>query len=68
MIDQLLAKTPPLEFQVQTLSSSLEDSAAEIRAKVLSLERTTAAKDDYKKKNSRLRKKLEGKFLLSFHF
>jgi hypothetical protein len=68
MIDQLLAKTPPLEFQVQTLSSSLEDSAAEIRAKVLSLERTTAAKDDYKKKNSRLRKKLEGKFLLSFQF
>jgi hypothetical protein len=68
MIDRLLAKTTSLEFQVQTLSSSLEDSAAEIHAKELSLERTTAAKDDYKKKNSRLRKKLEGEFLLSFQF
>jgi hypothetical protein len=68
MIDQLLAKTTPLEFQVQTLSSSLEDSAAKVRAKELSLERTTAAKDDYKKKSSRFKRKLEGKFLLPLQF
>jgi hypothetical protein len=38
----------------------------EIRAKELDLERTTMAKDDYKKKNSKLTKKLESKFLWSF--
>jgi hypothetical protein len=38
----------------------------EIRAKELDLERTTAAKNDYKKKNVKLAKKLESKPPQSF--
>jgi hypothetical protein len=68
MVEQLLAQVTPLEVQVQTLSGSLEDNAAELHAKALSLERTTAAKDDYQKKNTWLSKKLDGESPLPFQF
>jgi hypothetical protein len=60
-VDQLLAKVNPLEIQVQTLRGSLVDSVAELRARELSLERATAAKEDHGKQNTQLTKKLDGK-------
>jgi hypothetical protein len=50
MVDKLLDQVTPLEFQVQTLKSSVADHSAELRAKALSLDRTTTAQDNYQKK------------------
>jgi hypothetical protein len=68
MVDKLLDQVTPLEFQVQTLKSSVADHSAELRAKALSLESTTTAQDNYQKKNTRLTKKLEGESPSPFQF
>jgi hypothetical protein len=60
MVDQLLVHVMPLETQVGFLSSTIADTAAELRAKQLSLERTAATKGDFQGQNAQLTKKLEG--------
>jgi peptidoglycan hydrolase CwlO-like protein len=45
--DQLAAHVPSLEAQVKNLNDKIIDLNTELRARELSLERTTAAKDDF---------------------
>jgi outer membrane murein-binding lipoprotein Lpp len=59
-VDQLSAYVPSQEAQVNTLNSNIEDLNTELRARELSLERTTAAKDDFQRKSTQLTKKLQG--------
>jgi hypothetical protein len=61
--DGLAAKVPFLEEKVKLLDNKVLDGLTEIRAKKLSLERTTKANEDYKSQNTRLTKKLESKLL-----
>jgi hypothetical protein len=65
-VDQLLVQVTPLETQVGVLSSTITDTAAELRAKKLSLERTTATKGDFQGKNACLTKNLKGESSLHF--
>jgi hypothetical protein len=62
--DKFAAQIPTLEEKIKHLENKLLDEQKEVRAKEISLERTTAANEDYKKKNSRLTKKLESKVSL----
>jgi hypothetical protein len=65
-VDQLLVQVTPLETQVGVLSSTITDTAAELHAKKLSLERTTATKGDFQGKNACLTKNLKGESSLRF--
>jgi septal ring factor EnvC (AmiA/AmiB activator) len=58
--DHLSAHVPALEPQVKTLNMTIVDMTTELRAKELSLEHTTTAKDNLLRQNTRLTKKLEG--------
>jgi hypothetical protein len=60
MADQLLAHVPSLEAHVKTLNEIILDITAELRAKELSLERTTITKDSFQIQSTWLTKKLEG--------
>jgi hypothetical protein len=59
MADKFTAQVPELEQKVL-------DGLTKLRAKELSLERTTKANEDYKSQNSRLTKKLESKLVIPF--
>jgi hypothetical protein len=47
IVDQLLVHVMPLETQVGFLSSTIAVTAAALRAKKISLERTAATKGDF---------------------
>jgi hypothetical protein len=64
MAYKLLAQVTPLEAQIEILSWTIVDQSTELRAKELSLERTTTASDDLLHQTSRLSKKLESTWLL----
>jgi chromosome segregation ATPase len=64
--DGLAATIPFLEEKVRHLDNKVLDGLIEIHAKELSLERTINTNEDYKSHNSRLTKKLESKFPISF--
>jgi hypothetical protein len=59
MAYKLLAQVTPLEAQIEILSWTIVDQSTELRAKELSLERTTTVSDDLLHQTSRLSKKLE---------
>jgi hypothetical protein len=48
------------------LENKVVDELTEVRARELSLERTTRANDDYQKQISQLTKKIESKFFVRF--
>jgi hypothetical protein len=54
MVDQLLAQLTPLETQIGILSSTITDANIELRAKSLSLYQTTAAKEDFQQKATKI--------------
>jgi uncharacterized protein YlxW (UPF0749 family) len=47
MVDHLKAYVPSLEAQVKTLNNKIADLNTELHARELSIEHTTAAKDDF---------------------
>jgi chromosome segregation ATPase len=61
--DKFAAQIPTLEDKIKYLENKVSNGLNEVRGKELSLEHTTAANEDYKKKTSRLTKKLESAFL-----
>jgi hypothetical protein len=60
MMDQLLEQVNPLETQVPILNGTIMHTSTELHAKELGLERTTGAKVDFQRQNSKLVKKLKG--------
>jgi septal ring factor EnvC (AmiA/AmiB activator) len=60
--DQLAAQVPSLETQVKNMKDKIVDLHIELRVRELNLERMTAAKDEFKRKSTRLTNKLEGKY------
>jgi hypothetical protein len=65
MADKLLGQVTPLEAQIEIMNGTIVNQSTELRAKELSLEHTTTAKDNLLRQNTRLTKKLETT-LLSF--
>jgi hypothetical protein len=59
--DRFAAQIPTLEYKVKHLKNKVVDGLNEIRTRELCLERTTRANDEFKKQNTQLAKKLEGK-------
>jgi thiamine pyrophosphokinase len=60
--DQLVAHVPSLKTQVKNLNDKVANLNTELRARELSLERTTATKYDFQCQSTRLTKKLEGMY------
>jgi hypothetical protein len=60
--DQLAAQVPSLKTQVKNLNDKVANLNIELRARELSLERTTTAKYDFQRQSTRLTKKLEGMY------
>jgi chromosome segregation ATPase len=58
--DQLPAYVPSLDAHVKTLNNTITNLNTELHAGELSLEWTTATKDDFQHQSTRLTKKLEG--------
>jgi septal ring factor EnvC (AmiA/AmiB activator) len=50
--DQLVAHVPSLETQVKNLNDKIIDLNIDLQARELSLEQTTAAKDDFQRQNT----------------
>jgi predicted nucleic acid-binding Zn-ribbon protein len=67
-VDKFVAQIPSLEEKIKYLEEKVMAGLNEVRAKELDLECTIVAKDDYKKKNSKLTKKLESKSSFCFMF
>jgi chromosome segregation ATPase len=61
--NKFIMQIPTLEDKVKHLENKVVEGLNKIRAKELSLKRTTAANEEYKKKNAQLTRKLESKFL-----
>jgi hypothetical protein len=61
--DRFAIQIPILEEKVKHLDNKVLDWFIELCAKVLNLERTTKANEDYKSQNARLTQKLESKHL-----
>jgi septal ring factor EnvC (AmiA/AmiB activator) len=64
--DKFTTQAPILEEKIKHLDNKVIDGLNEVRAKVLDLEHTTKANDDYKKQNTQLTRKLESKLPWSF--
>jgi regulator of replication initiation timing len=58
--NQFMTQIPSLETQVMNLNDKIAALNIELRARELSLGRTTVAKDDFQRHSTRLLKKLEG--------
>jgi septal ring factor EnvC (AmiA/AmiB activator) len=65
--DQLAAQVPSLETKVKNLDDKVAELNIKLQSRELSLERTTAAKDDFQHQNTQLTEKLEGKHSSSCH-
>jgi chromosome segregation ATPase len=61
--NKFIMQIPTLEDKVKHLENKVVEGLNKIRAKELSLKHTTAANEEYKKKNAQLTRKLESKFL-----
>jgi hypothetical protein len=61
--NKFATQIPTLEEKIKHLENKVMDGLNEARAKEINLECTTVANEDYKKKNSKLTKKLKSKFL-----
>jgi hypothetical protein len=59
--DRFATQIPTLEDKVKHLEDKVVDGLKEVRARVLCLERTTRANDDYQKQVAQLTKKLKSK-------
>jgi hypothetical protein len=57
---ELQTTVEPLQKEIAQLKVVIEDNQKELRARELSLERTTAAKDNFARDNNRLTLKLQG--------
>jgi chromosome segregation ATPase len=66
LADRFTSQIPNLEDKIKHLDNKVLDGLIELCAKELNLERTTKPNEDYKSQNSRLTKKLDSKFHISF--
>jgi hypothetical protein len=59
MVDQFATQIPSMETKVKNL---IADQNVELHTREMSLERTTAAKYDFQRQSTRLKKKLKGRY------